>query len=92
MTKSEIIEGVKRRFPYLSYAAAQRVVDTIVQAMVTQLSQCRTIELRGFGTFRITRRKGCQSRNPKNGQRMTLPDQNVVRFRLSKILSQRFNG
>ncbi len=91
MTKSEITNGVKRHFPYLSRAAANRVVDTIVTTMSRALAAKMPIELRGFGTFRITKRKGSKSINPKNGQPMVIPDQNVVRFRLSKNLARRFN-
>ena len=40
-----------------------------------------TIELRGFGIFKVKKRKARQARNPHNGEKVSVPEKFVVTFK-----------
>ncbi|MDR2602275.1 MAG: integration host factor subunit beta [Spirochaetaceae bacterium] len=86
LTKEELIDavwervGVERRCVKDCYA---QTIDVIKQA----LSQGRSVELRGFGTFNIKRRKGkANARNPKTGEPVPSKPHGICAFKPGREL------
>jgi integration host factor subunit beta len=49
----------------------------------------KTVELRGFGTFEVKKRKGRQrARNPKTGEIVAVKDHKVAAFRPDRELNK----
>ena len=62
MTKADLVEQVtasiaKTAGPMISKKDCARVVDAFLEAVKEALKQQHNIEVRGFGTFKIRRRK-----------------------------------
>ena len=70
MTKADLVEQVTASIartagPMISKKDCARVVDAFLEAVKEALRQQHNIEVRGFGTFKIRRRKTRMARNPR---------------------------
>ena len=84
MTKSELIETVSSRKPELSKKDVETVVNTVFDTMVAAMAQDYRIEIRGFGSFKVKKRKGRVARNPRTGDQVLVPEHWVPLFKVSK--------
>jgi len=91
MTKSEVVDHVARRFPYLTRKDAEIIVDTIFQSMADTLAQGEGIEIRGFGSLKVKNRGEREGRNPRTGESVHIPAKKFPFFRIGKDLYERIN-
>jgi integration host factor subunit beta len=63
-----------------------RVVDAFLDAVKDALRDQHNIEVRGFGTFKIRRRKTRMARNPRTGEPVEVAARPVPVFKPSKEL------
>ena len=89
MTKSELIESLASRLPYLAFKDAELAVKLILEHMTNALSSGERIEIRGFGSFAMHYRPARVGRNPKSGEVVSVPDKFVPRFKSGKELRER---
>ncbi len=91
MTKADLIERVTASIartagPMISKKDCARVVDAFLDAVKEALADQRNIEIRGFGTFKIRRRKTRMARNPRTGDPVEVAARPVPVFKPSKEL------
>ncbi len=91
MTKADLVDEVVR-VSSLSKKQAEIIVNTVFQAIVVSLRKDDKIELRGFGSFRVRRRRSRQGRNPKTGDRVAVPAKRIPYFKPGKELKDLING
>ncbi|TDI30166.1 MAG: integration host factor subunit beta [Acidobacteria bacterium] len=91
MTRAELVEHVTRASD-LSKKHAEIVVNTVFESIIEALSCDEKIELRGFGSFRIRRRKARVGRNPKTGARVEVPAKRIPYFKPGKELKELINA
>jgi integration host factor subunit beta len=91
MTKADLVEEVIR-VSGLSKKQAEIIVNTVFDSVVEALQQDDKIELRGFGSFRVRRRRSRQGRNPKTGDRVAVPAKRIPYFKPGKELKDLVNG
>jgi integration host factor subunit beta len=92
MTKSELIARLAARYPQLVAKDADYAVKTILDAMAQSLSEGHRIEIRGFGSFSLSKRPPRIGRNPKSGERVLVPEKRVPHFKAGKELRERVDG
>ncbi len=92
MTKSELIARLAERYPQLVSKDAEFAVKTILDAMAATLAEGRRIEIRGFGSFALSRRPPRLGRNPKSGERVMVPEKRVPHFKPGKELRERVDA
>lgn len=86
MTRPELIEALCVR-SNLPAKVIRGFLDGVLEEMKSDLLAGKTIELRGFGTFEIVKRKGRErARNPKTGETVSVQDHGVARFKPGKEL------
>ncbi len=85
MTKSELIDAMAAR-SQLTKARAELVVNCVFEAMTEALQRGEGIEIRGFGSFKVKKRKGRIARNPRTGQQVMVDEHYVPIFKVSKEL------
>ena len=73
MTKSELIARLAERFPQLVAKDADFAVKMILDAMSDALVRGHRIEIRGFGSFALNYRPPRTGRNPKSGEKVSVP-------------------
>ena len=89
MTKSELIERLAERFPQLVAKDADYAVKMILDAMTECLVRGDRIEIRGFGSFALNYRPPRVGRNPKSGEKVSVPEKFVPHFKAGKELRER---
>ena len=89
MTKSDLIARLAERFPQLVAKDADFAVKMILDAMSEALSKGDRIEIRGFGSFALNYRPPRMGRNPKSGDKVSVPEKWVPHFKAGKELRER---
>lgn len=89
LTKSELIAALASRYPQLAARDMDFAVKTVLDAMSDALAQGQRIEIRGFGSFSLSRRQPRVGRNPKSGERVHVPAKLVPHFKPGKELRER---
>lgn len=88
LTKAEIIESIYEKVP-VNRKDIHSIIDEFFDQVKTALSEDKTVELRGFGTFEVRTRKGRnKARNPKTGEIVSVGDHGVAAFRPGRELKQ----
>lgn len=91
MIRSELVELLVRQNPHLRPNEADRIVSTILEAIVDQLAKGGRVELRGFGAFSSRERDAREGRNPRTGETVAVAAKRVPHFKPGKELRQRLN-
>lgn len=91
MTKADLVEHVTDAIaqtsgPMISKKDCARVVDAFLDAIKDALKAQANIEVRGFGTFKIRKRKTRMARNPRTGAPVEVSARPVPVFKPSKEL------
>jgi integration host factor subunit beta len=89
VTKSELIAALAARYPQLAARDTDYAVKTVLDAMTQALSSGQRIEIRGFGSFSLSRRSPRVGRNPKSGEQVLVPGKQVPHFKAGKELRER---
>ncbi|MCB4358900.1 integration host factor subunit beta [Quatrionicoccus australiensis] len=89
MTKSELIARLAERFPQLVAKDADFAVKMMLDAMSDALVRGDRIEIRGFGSFALNYRPPRTGRNPKSGDKVSVPAKWVPHFKAGKELRER---
>jgi integration host factor subunit beta len=90
MTKAELVDEVGREAS-LTRKHSEVIVDAVFSSIVDALQRGDKIELRGFGSFRVRRRRSRTGRNPKTGQGVLVPAKAVPSFKPGKELRELIN-
>lgn len=90
MTKADLVEEVVKAAE-VSKKHAETIVNTVFSSIVSALRREDKIELRGFGSFRVRRRRSRQGRNPKTGDRVEVPEKRIPYFKPGKELKDLIN-
>ncbi len=92
MTKREIIEELLVRQQGLSRRQSETIVNAMFAAMAEGLGRGDRIEIRGFGSFSVKRRRARQGRNPRTGQAVAVEAKCIPFFRAGKELKAELNA
>lgn len=92
MTRSDLIEEFANRFAKLQQRDAEIAIKTLLNAMNQALVAGNRIEIRGFGSFSVTRRAPRIGRNPRNGDSVAIPEKRIPHFKPGKPLRDSVNA
>ena len=85
MTKADIVEQIAAGTG-LTKTDTALVVEGVLEALKDALITGKTVEIRGFGTFKIKKRAARRARNPRTGEPVTIPEKFVPTFKPSREL------
>lgn len=86
LTKIDLVESVYLNTK-IEKQDVQKVIDNLLEQLKSSMSDGKTIELRGFGTFEKRLRKGrAKARNPKTGGIVSVEPHYVAVFRPGREL------
>jgi integration host factor subunit beta len=91
MTKADLVDEVVR-VTRVSKKHAEVIVNTVFSSIIEALRGEDKIELRGFGSFRVRRRRPRQGRNPKTGDQVAVPEKRIPYFKPGKELKDLINS
>lgn len=87
MTKKDLIEVVAKK-SNLTNKAARDAVQTTLNTIRDSLKRGEKVVLTGFGTFSVRSRAQRVGRNPKTGERITLPARKAPGFTPGKTFKK----
>ncbi len=85
MTKADIVEHIAERTG-LTKTDTALVVEGMIETLKDALISGETVEIRGFGTFKIKQRAARRARNPRTGEPVDIPAKYVPTFKPSREL------
>lgn len=83
MTKADVVDIISASTG-LTKVETEAVVKGFLDTVIDALKRGESIELRGFGTFKVVTRKARVARNPKTNQEVRVPEQRVPTLKISK--------
>ena len=92
MIKSQLILRIAGQNPHLFQRDVEKVVDAVLDKIVTALAHGDRVELRGFGSFSVRVREGRVARNPKTGAAVHAPERQIPFFRQGHEVRKRLNS
>ncbi len=91
LTKSALVAFITANQSQLSEADVEMAVNSILDRMMSALSNGERIEIRGFGSMTLHYRPPRIGRNPKTGEKVHVPEKYVPHFKPGANLRKRVN-
>ena len=91
MVKSELIENLAERAD-ITLAKAEEIVHLFFDAVTETLCSGHRVEIRGFGAFTVREYKAYEGRNPKTGEKITVPPKRLPFWKTGMELKQRVDS
>ena len=91
MVKSELLQKMCNLYPNIIRKDMEKIMDIIFYEIMEALSKGQNIEIRGFGSYKIIKRKARIGRNPKNSQLVQIPEKKTIKWKTSKTYFNRLN-
>ncbi|MBD3167251.1 integration host factor subunit beta [bacterium] len=88
VTKKDLVEEIAGRTG-LTQVDTKIVVESFLEAMATALKAGNNIEIRGFGRFKIKRKKARTARNPRTNEYIQVEEGYKPIFEASRELRKR---
>lgn len=92
MKRSDIIRTVQVQFKNMRISDATKMLDTVMDEMISALASDNRIEIRGFGSFQVRKHSTKNGYNPTTGETMIVPAGRTVLFKPSRDLTKKMNG
>jgi len=90
LTKADIVDTIASATG-LTKVETEAVVDGFIMTVIGALKEGKNIEIRGFGSFKVKKRKGRIARNPRTGEQVQVDEHFVPVFKVSKDLKGQVN-
>ncbi len=90
LSKKEIAQNIKSTIGF-SKKDIQEISDNIIQNIIEILIDKKKINIKNFGSFKITYKKEREGRNPKTKEKFSISPRNAVKFKVSSFLKNKFN-
>jgi integration host factor subunit beta len=91
MVKSELIEHLAERAD-ITLAKAEEIVEMFFNSIIETLCKGERVEIRGFGAFTVREYKSYKGRNPKTGDKITVPPKRLPFWKTGQELKQRVDS
>lgn len=83
MNKVELVVAVQKKLES-SKADAERAVNAVIESIKLGVKKTKTVQLIGFGTFKVANRKARKGVNPKTGESIRIKASKSVKFSAGK--------
>ena len=91
MVRSELLQKLCNLHPNILRKDIEKILKIIFLEIIEALRGGKNIEIRGFGTYKIIKRKARIGRNPKNSALVQIPEKKAIKWKISKTFFNRLN-
>ena len=91
MVRSELLQKICNLYPGISRKDLKKILEILFQEITKALADGKNIEIRGFGSYKVIKRKARAGRNPKNSNTVQIPEKKAIKWKMSKTLFKRLN-
>ena len=75
----------------LSKTDSSNAVDAVIESIIGAMKSGDDVRLVGFGTFSVADRKASEGRNPRTGEKISIPASRQPKFKAGKGLKDALN-
>ncbi len=90
MSKQDLIEAVAKECE-ITKEKAKIAVDAVLEHIKESMKKGEDVRIPDFGTFKVTKRKAREGRNPATGKTIQIPASTVPKFTPAKGLKEALN-
>lgn len=90
MNKNDLVAHVAE-VAEISKADAGKAVDAVFDGITDALKKGDDVRLVGFGTFAVAERAASEGRNPRTGEKISIPASKQPKFKAGKALKDSVN-
>ena len=91
MVRSKLLQKMRNLNPNILSKDMEKIFEIIFLEFTKAFCRDENIEIRGFGTYKIAKRKARTGRNPKNSQLVQIPEKKAIKWKMSKTFFNRLN-
>ena len=91
MVRSELLQKMCNLHPSIIRKDMEIILEIIFLEIANALCKGKNIQIRGFGMYKVAKRKARIGRNPKNAELIQIPEKNVIKWKTSKVFFNRLN-
>ena len=91
MVRSELLQKLCNLHPNILHKDMKKILEIIFLEITEALCGGKNIEIRGFGTYKIVKRKARIGRNPKNSELIKIPEKKAIKWKMGKSFFNRLN-
>jgi DNA-binding protein HU-beta len=88
MNKGELVDRISQKAT-VTKKQADAVLSAAVETIMEAVSEGDKVTLVGFGSFERSDRKEREGRNPKTGEKMSIPATKVPAFSAGKLFKEK---
>ena len=88
ITRDYLSRIIQQKIEHLSFTQARSLVDDVFSIISDEIISEREVKLRGFGSFKIRRKRERPGCDPRTGVYATVCARKVVLFKPSKIMTK----
>ncbi len=92
MVRSEIISKLSEKIHRkLKKSDLEKVLNILIDAIIEGIKNNRSTEIRSFGRFSVKKLKAKIGRNPRTGEKISVPEKISIAFKMTKELKRKIN-
>ena len=92
MVRSELLQKLCNIHPNIIRKDMEKILEIVFSEIIEALRRGENIEIRGFGSYKVTTRKARIGRNPKNSNPVQIPAKKAIKWKMSKVLYNQLNN
>ena len=92
MVRSELLQKMRNLHPGILSRDMEKIFEIIFLEFTEAFCRDENVEIRGFGTYKVVKRKARIGRNPKTGEKnIQIPEKKAIKWKMSKVFFNRLN-
>ena len=89
--KSQILNQLANSYPNFLRRDLEKALNLVLDEIIKTVAKGNSVQIRGFGSFKVRNLKSRIARNPKDGSKVEIPAKQSVHWKISKELFQKLN-
>ena len=92
VVKSKLLKQLSSNYPNFLKKDLSKFIDIILEEIKRALRRSDSVELRNFGRFSVKTQKASIRRNPRTGEKVSVPEKKVISWKMSKDMFKKINN
>ena len=92
IVKSKLLKQLSNNNPNFLKKDLSKFIDIILEEIKRALRRSDSVELRNFGRFSVKTQKASIRRNPRTGEKVSVPEKKVISWKMSKDMFKKINN
>ena len=92
IVKSKLLKQLSKNWPGFLQKDLSKFTEIILNEIKRALRRSDSVELRNFGRFSVKTQKASIRRNPRTGEKVSVPEKKVISWKMSKDMFKKINN